>query len=170
MKKVVWTYGLISGGVAAVLMFAMGMFLKSSENFEQGELFGYTGILLSMLFVYFGLRAYRDQQPDSPLSFVKALQVSGMIALISSVCYVVAWMVVYHTMMPDFMEKFAQHTLERMKQNGASETQLQQMNADIEYYKKLYENPLTAAAITFIEPLPVGLLVSLVSSLVLKRR
>jgi amino acid transporter len=170
MKKVVWTYGLISGGIAAVLMFITGLSLRNQSNFANSELFGYAGIVLSMMFVYFGLRAYRDQQPGSPLTFAKALQVSGLIALISCVCYVAAWMVVYHTMMPDFMEKFTQYTLDKMKQNGATEAQLQQTTADMAYYKELYKNPLIAAAITFIEPLPVGLLVSLVSSWILKRR
>ena len=36
--------------------------------------------------------------------------------------------------------------------------------------KALYDNPVTNAAITFIEPFPVGLVVTLVSAGILRRR
>lgn len=170
MNKTILTYGLLSGAVAAVLMVCTGIYFRNSVDYKNGELFGYAGILLSMLFVYFGTRAYRDQKTPATLSFGEAFKVAILITVISCVCYVAAWLVVYQTLMPDFMDKFIEQALAQMKNSGASEAQIQEEAAKMEKYKAMYQNPLFRAAITFMEPFWMGLLVSLVSSLVLRRK
>jgi len=170
MNKTILTYGLISGAVASVLMFSTALYYRSASEFKYGEIFGYVGILLSMLFVYFGVRAYRDGQAGGALSFGKALQAGLLITLISCVCYVITWMVVYEYVMPDFMDKFIEQTLAHMKQSGMDEARFQQEAAKMQEYKTMYQNPLTRMALTFMEPLPIGLLTALVSSLILKRK
>lgn len=170
MNKTILTYGLISGAVAAVLMTGNAIYFCNSMDHKNGELFGYAGILLSMLFVYFGTRAYRDQRVPATLSFGEGFKVAILITVISCVCYVVAWLIVYQTLMPDFMDKFIEHTLAQMKSAGATEAEISQEVAKMEEMKVMYQNPLFRAAITFLEPFPVGLLVSLVTSLVLRRK
>ena len=44
------------------------------------------------------------------------------------------------------------------------------MKADMDRFAKLYQNPVMNAAITFVEPLPVALIMALVSAGVLSRR
>jgi hypothetical protein len=39
----------------------------------------------------------------------------------------------------------------------------------VESFKKLYANPLVNVAFTFIEPFPVGILMTLISALILRR-
>lgn len=170
MNKTILTYGLISGAVAAVLMTGNALYFCNSLDHKNGELFGYAGILLSMLFVYFGTRAYRDQKMPAGLSFSEAFKVAILIAVISCLCYVVAWLIVYPTLMPDFMDKFIEQTLAKLKESGATPEQISQEAAKMEEMKVMYRNPLFRAAITFLEPFPVGLLVSLVSSFLLKRK
>ena len=170
MKKTILTYGLISGGISAALMVGTAMYYHNSTDFQGGELFGYTGILLSMLFVFLGVRAYRERIAGGTLSFGKAFQVGILITLVSCACYVVAWMVVYQTMMPDFMDKYIAQTLAQLKSSGATEEQIRQQSEQMEHYKAMYQNPLTRAAITFLEPFPVGALVTLITSLVLRRK
>lgn len=171
MNKTILTYGLLSGAVASVLMISTALYFKTTMDFKNGELFGYASILLSMLFVYFGVRTYRDNKvPESSLGFGEAFKVAMMITVISCVCYVVAWLIVYQTLMPDFMDKFIEYTLAQMKNSGATDEQVRQEAAKMEEYRVMYRNPLTRAALTFLEPFPVGVLASLVSSLVLRRK
>jgi hypothetical protein len=40
----------------------------------------------------------------------------------------------------------------------------------MESFKKLYDKPLFNAAVTFLEPFPIGLVVTLVSAAVLRKR
>jgi hypothetical protein len=170
MKKTILTYGLISGAVSAVLMVLMALSIHNTNNFDNGEWYGYAGMVISFMFVYVGIRRFRDQENQGQISFGKAFQIGLLIALISSVCYVVAWLFVYYTIMPDFMEKYAQYALDKMRTGGASEALIQQKSAEMEHYKTLYKNPITIAAVTFMEPLPVGLLMSLLSAFILRRK
>lgn len=169
MKNTILKYGLMSGAVASLLMVGTAFYFRQSNSIEGGEVMGYAGILLSMLLVFAGLRAYRESA-GGYITFGKALQVSLAIMFISCVCYVVTWMIVYKTLMPDFMDQYIQHALAKMKQSGASEAQIGAFNTQMEQYKEMYKNPLFMAALTFMEPLPVGLLVSVVSSLVLRKK
>ncbi len=171
MKKTILTYGLISGLVAAVLMVASALYFRNStEYIKSGELLGYTLILLSMVVVYFGVRSYRDQVKGGSISFGQAFQVGMLISLVSSVCYVLTWLVVYETLMPDFMEKYAEYSLAQLRLSGASEEVIRQDALKMEQYKVWYQNPLIRAAFTFMEPLPVGILVTLLTSFLLRRK
>ena len=171
MKKIILTYGLISGAIAAALMLGMGLYLGDSpENFENGEIFGYTGIILSMLFVFLGVRAYRDQVAGGQLSFGRGFQVGILITLISCICYVLAWQVVYRTLMPNFMEHYMTYTLAQMEKSGATATQIAEKSAEMKKFGEMYKNPLVNMAFTFIEPFPIGLLVTLLSAGILRKK
>lgn len=171
MNKTILTYGLLSGAAASVLMTCTALYFRSGASYSDGEMFGYAGILLSMLFVFFGLRAYRDNKlPETTLGFGEAFKAAILITLISCVCYVVSWMIVYPTLMPDFMDKFVEQTLAQLRDSGASEDKIREEAAKMEYYKELYKNPLYRVGITFLEPLGIGVLSALVSALVLRRK
>lgn len=172
MKQVILRYGLISGAVAAVLMLATMLYYKYYDpnmDFENGHLYGYASMLLSMLFVFLGVRYYREQVAGGVLSFGKGFQVGLLIAVVSCVCYVLAWMVIYETLMPDFMEKYIEHTLANLRSSGAAEAEIARQTAEMNDFKEMYKNPLVRFGLTFLEPFPVGLLVSLVSAWVLRK-
>jgi hypothetical protein len=170
MRKIVLTYGLISGAIAAALMVLMTVYIRQTNNFKTSEVIGYASILLGMLLVFFGVRAYRDQVGGGTITFGRALQVGLLITFIASLCYVLTWLVTYYNFMPDFMDRFAQYQLHQVRASGASEEKIQETASQMEYYKGLYRNPLSVAAFTFIEPFPVGLLVTLISALILRRK
>ena len=165
MKQTILRYGLLSGALAAVLMTLTAL----KPDFENGQYIGYAGILLSMLFVYFGVRSYREQVSGGTLSFGKGFQVGLLIAIVSCVCYVIAWMIVSDVLMPDFMEKYIQHTLTKMQQSGASALEIEKYTTDMAEFKAMYKNPLVKFGLTFLEPFPVGFLVALISALVLRK-
>ncbi len=170
MKKIILTYGLISGGIAAALMVGTATYFHNTGDTRYGEYFGYTGILLSMLFVFLGVRAYREQVQAGSITFGKAFQVGILITVISCLCYVIAWLFVYHFVMPDFLDKYMAHALEKLQQSGASAEEISAQTAQMESYKKMYENPFLRFFMTFLEPFPVGLLVTLITAVVLRRK
>jgi len=118
---------------------------------------------------FFGIKNYRDQVAGGTLIFGKGFQVGLVIAIISCVCYVLAWMVVYETMMPDFLEKYSEHILTKMRASGATEAAIEQKVKEMQEFAEMYKNPLVRFAFTFLEPFPVGFGVSLISALVLKK-
>lgn len=169
MKKVTITYGLISGAISAVLMICTAL-VAHKISYDKSMFIGYAGMVLSFLFIYFGMVSYRDNYNGGTISFGKALKPGFLIMLISCLCYTVAWLIVHHTMMPDFMDKYVAHQIEAMRKKGASEAAIAKASADMAYYSELYKNPLIEAGMTILEPLPVGLVVTLVSALIVSRK
>lgn len=170
MKNTVIKYGLISGVLISAMMMLTIPF-HDRIGFETGGLVvGYTTMLLAFLLVYFGVRSYRDTVRGGTVRFGRAFAVGALIAAVSSVCYVATWEVMYFKFMPDFMDKYSAHELEKARASGASESQLASRKAEMEKLAVMYKNPLYNAALTFMEPLPVGLIIALVSAGVLSRR
>ena len=170
MKKVVLTFGFLSGGLSALLMFGTMSFIDDI-GFDRGVFVGYTAIVISFLFVYFGIRSYRDNVLGGRIGFGRALGVGLLITLISCACYVASWQIIYYNdFMPDFLDNYNAHVLNQLKSSGATEAEVQAAVKQNEEFKKLYANPLVNIAFTLIEPLPVGLLITFVSAAVLRRK
>ncbi|MFL5555402.1 MAG: DUF4199 domain-containing protein [Gemmatimonadaceae bacterium] len=169
MKKTVWTFGLISGAVASALMAATIPF-QDEAGFNHSLVLGYATMVLSFLLIYFGVRSYRDNVGRGTIGFGRALAVGSLIGLIASMCYVATWEVMYFKFMPDFMTKYGAHELEKARAGGASEAALAQKKAELDKFEKMYQNPAINAAFTILEPLPVALVVALVSAGVLSRK
>jgi hypothetical protein len=106
MKKTVLVFGVLSGLVSTALMFATLPFLEKI-GFEKGLIVGYTGIVLSLLFVYFGVRSYRDNKLGGKITFGRGFGVGILITLISCVFYVVSWQILSRNFMPDFADQYA---------------------------------------------------------------
>jgi hypothetical protein len=168
MKKTILTFGLISGAIASVLMVATVPF-ADRIGFGHSYLVGYTTMILAFLLVYFGIRSYRDNFGDGRISFGKAFVIGISITLISSLCYVVTWEILYFKFMPDFMDKYGAYAIQKLQASGASAAAIQAKVEEIKRYKVLEDNPLTNAAMTSLEPFPVGLLVTLISAAILRR-
>ena len=169
MKKTVWTFGLISGALLSAMM-AVTIPFQDENGFDHSLIVGYTTMVLSFLLIYFGVRSYRDNVGRGTVGFGRALAVGSLIGVISSVCYVATWEVMYFKFMPDFMTKYGAHELEKARAEGASEATLAQKKVELDKFEKMYKNPAINAAFTIIEPLPVALVVALVSAGVLSRR
>ena len=170
MKRTVLVFGLISGVISSAMMFlTVPLINRGTINFDNGEVIGYTAIFLSFLLVFFGIRSYRESSGGA-ISFGRAFAVGILITLISCVFYVASWEVIYFNFMPDFTEKYTTAAIAKMRASGASDAVIAARKKQMDQMKKLYDNPFTNAAITFIEPFPVGLIVTLVSAGILRRR
>ena len=165
MKKTILTFGLISGAIMAAMMFGTLPFTDSPWLQAHSMVIGYTTMVLSFMLVFFGIRSYRENVGGGTITFGRAFAVGILITLISSVLYVVTWEIMYFGV-PSFGEKFMTMCVAHIKSSGASteaiQTQLNQL--------KYLDNPFINAALTFTEPFPVGLIITLVSALILRRK
>jgi hypothetical protein len=141
-----------------------------SIGFDRGVVFGYTAIVISFLFVYFGIRSYRDNVLGGRISFGQGFQAGILITLISCVFYVGAWLTIYYNFLPDFADQYAAYLVESRRAAGASQAEIEAVARQAAEAKTMLENPLTNAAVTFTEPFPVGLVITLISAAVLKQK
>jgi hypothetical protein len=169
MKKTILTFGLISGVLSALMMSATVPFMHKISP-TQGLLYGYTGIVLSFLLVYFGIRSYRDNDGNGQITFGKAFTIGIAITIISCLFYVATWEVIYFKFMPHFMDDYGSHQIAKLQESGASAAAVQAKIAEVNKVKQDYNNPLINMAYTFIEPFPVGLFITLLSAGILRRK
>ena len=169
MKKIVLTFGLISGALLSLMMAATVIFIDSI-GMDKGAIVGYTQMLLSFLLVFFGIRSYRENVGGGEISFGRAFSVGILIMVVACLCYVIMWQIVYTNFAPDFLEKYSNYTMEQLRASGASQAVIDATAEDFRKFGVWYQNPLFRAAVTFLEPLPVGLPVTLLSAFILRRK
>jgi hypothetical protein len=169
MKKTVLTFGLISGVVISVLMLSTLPFAHQI-GFSRAMIVGYTNMVLSFLLVFFGIRSYRENVGNGTISFGRAFSVGILIMLISCAFYVITWEIMYYFLMPNFLNEYSAYMVENLRASGASAEQISRQIKQMKEFQVLYSNPFINAAFTLLEPLPVGLVMTLISALILRKR
>ena len=169
MRKIVVIFGLISGAISSLMMIALVTF-GDRIGFDRGAVIGNTSIVLSFLMVFFGIRTYRDNIGNGHITFSKAFAVGLSITVISCIFYVVTWEVIYYNFIPGFWDTYGAHLVEKLTASGASPAVVQAKLQQVRKYKELYKNPFFNAVLTFIHPFPIGLVITLFSALVLRRK
>ena len=169
MKKTVLTFGLIGGAVIAVLTLVTLPFAHKI-GFDKSLVVGYTVMVLSFMMVFFGIRSYRDNIGGVTISFGRAFAIGALIVLITSVCYVVNWEIMYFKFMPNFVNDYSNYMVEKMRAAGATEPAIDATLQEMKQLKQLFDNPFLNAAMSFAEPLPIGLIITLISSLILRKK
>jgi hypothetical protein len=167
MKKVVLKFGLISGVLCSAMMSGT---LPFENKLSHSYLVGYATIVASFLLVYFGVRSYRNNVGGGRISFGRAFAVGICITLITCLFYVATWEVIFHFYLPDFMVKYSAAVIQKMHAAGASEAAIQAKTLALQASTESYKNPLVRIPMTFMEPFPVGLLITLISAAVLRRK
>ncbi|MBA2746810.1 MAG: DUF4199 domain-containing protein [Flavisolibacter sp.] len=165
MKKIVWVFGMVIGALLSINMVIMVNLFYNNPDIKGTEFIGYAATVILFSLIFFGVRNYRNKQNGGIISFGKAFKAGLLIALIGSTMYVITWLFYYYLFVPDFFDKYISYIL---KETPA--TELAAKTKEMEGYKKMYENPLFVVLITYSEVLPVGIIVSLISALILKRK
>ena len=170
MKKNVLVYGLISGICVATFMSFSIAYCYSKNSFDGSMLLGYTAMLLSFSLIFVGVKNYRDQYNGGIIKFGSAFLMALYMALIASTLYVIGWMIAYYNFFPDFIEKLASYQLSPAKVSHMTPAEVAGIREQMETFKVWYATPIGVAAATYMEILPVGIVVSLITALILKRK
>ena len=169
MKKTVLTYGLISGAIVSGLMGITVALSASNPDFSHSYLLGYTTMLLAFSMIFLGVKKLRDKDNGGIVSFGRAFRVGCYIALIASTMYVIVWAIEYNFIYPDFMEKYSVRMVNDLKAAGAPQVKIDAKLKEMASMREWYKNPFFFTLITYAEILPLGVMVSLVCALILKR-
>jgi hypothetical protein len=173
MKKTIIVHGIIAGIIVSFLMLSSLVYYShcnGNADYGGSMLIGYASMLIAFSLVFVGIRNYRDKYNEGVISFGNAFKIGIMIVLIASTFYVVTWLIDYFYFIPDFMEKYSAHALDKLKASGASQIEIDKQAKEMANFAKMYKNPFFNAMITYAEILPVGLVVTLISALILKRK
>jgi hypothetical protein len=168
MKKNVLVFGIISGLVISIFMSISMISMSKNPQAEYGMnsmVIGYLSMLIAFSLIFVAVKNYRDKQNGGFISFGQAFKMGLLIALIGSTIYVITWALVYNLYLPDFMDKSVESMIKQAKPE-----ELQAVTKQAQEYKNMYKNPFMFTFMTYMEILPVGLIVSLITALILKRK
>lgn len=169
MRRTVLIFGLIAGGILSAMMLITIPF-HEEIGFDKSAIIGYTTMVLAFLMVYFGVRSYRDNVAGGRITFGAAFSVGMMITVVATICYVATWQLVYHKLAPDFMDRYSAYVVEKARESGATVAEMDTKTRQMAEFSEMYKKPWVNIAYTFLEPLPVGILFTLVSAAVLSRK
>ena len=167
MTRVIWKYGIFAGVILAALMVLTIPFMERIG--DMGIVLGYTTMLIGFMMIFLGIRAYRDGEGRGTITFARAFVIGLAITVIGSLCYVGAWEVMSRKYMPDFAEKYAARIMAKARAEGKPEAELAATQKELNEFATSYKNPWYRMPMTLLEPLPVGLILSLVASGMLRR-
>ncbi|NIJ54414.1 DUF4199 domain-containing protein [Dyadobacter arcticus] len=170
MKRNVLIFGLILGVILCANLVYIVDICYNHPDFVGNDVVGYTAMVVVFSLTFFGIRNYRNKELGGFISLGKAFKTGALIALMGSTIYVIVWLFYYYLFVPDFMDKYIPHVLKDAARNGATARELASTNTEMQKFKEMYKNPLFIVLITYVEVLPVGLIVSLISSLILKKK
>jgi hypothetical protein len=68
------------------------------------------------------------------------------------------------------MERYSAHVIEKAQSSGASAAEIASKTKEINSMKGLYSSVLGVVLLTYMEIFPVGVVVSLITALILKRK
>lgn len=172
MKKIVIIYGLIAGLIVSAVMVATTSTYcnNPNANMTEGMIYGFTAMIVAFSMAFVGIRNFRNKYNNGIISFGKAFQIGMLIVLIGSTMYVLAWEIEYNFFFPDFADKYAVKMMEAAKVKGTSATELATAATEANDFKVQYKNPLYRIFMTYVEILPLGIVITLISALILKRK
>jgi hypothetical protein len=169
MKNIVLRNGIISGVIVAGLMVTGIILMKDNPDFKSAEILGYLGMLLSFSFIFVAIIQQRKAQ-EGTITFGKALQVGVLVSLIAGLIYACTWEIYFTNWGSNFMEVYTNDSLQKLAESGASaeaiELAKQQSQAMVENYK----NPFFRFGMTLVEIVPLGIVISLIAALILKKK
>lgn len=170
MKKIVIVCGLIAGAIVASLMGISMLMYNNHPDSEHSMMLGYATMLLAFSLIFVGIKIFRDKHNGGTVSFGKGFMIGLYITLIASTIYVAVWALEYKYVFPDFMEKYSAGVVAKAKASGLSQDKLDAQLKEMAMYRDMYKNPVFFTVLTYAEILPVGLIVSAIAALILKRK
>ena len=175
MKRNILVFGLIAGVIISTFM-GISMAIMGCSSDDMGGstgsmIIGFSAMAVAFSFVFVGIKNFRDKQNGGIITFGKAVLLGFMISLIASTLYVLTWAVEYHFFMPDFMDHYSAMQVKQLQESGMTGSELESSIKEIETASYNYKhNPFFFAMYTYMEILPVGILITLISALILKRK
>ncbi|WP_298550234.1 DUF4199 domain-containing protein [uncultured Algibacter sp.] len=158
-------YALISGFVLFGLPFLLGM----GVDFDYGELIGYTSMILSLLFVYFGIKHYRDKVNNGKVSLGKAIGIGMLIALFSALGVAVFDYIYTSYINPEFANEYLEYSIKKMGETLSAD-EVKVKAAELTKQMKDYGSPSFMAFMMFASVMILGFIISLISGLILQRK
>ena len=169
MKRTVLTFGLMSGAIAVGMRLVIVPFI-GRVSFGSLTALGVTAFAISFVMVFVGILSYREHVGGGTITFGRAFKAGILTTLVSCVIFAISWELIQRNFLPDLLERHSSYEMEQARAAGATPEQLSAMVQENQQFIEMYKNPLIRFASSMMEAFPVGLLMTLLSAWILKKR
>ncbi len=167
MKKTILRYGLY-GGIAICALFLLAWFMGNGLSYGLQEVIGYISMVVSLSFVFFGIKHFRDKENNGKVSFSKALAIGVLISLITALAFGILDVIYVEYINPEFMDDYYDHSIAQLRTTLPT-SEYEVKVAELEAQKELFMNPFFSFLIMGMTVFVIGFIISLISSLILQR-
>nr|WP_299168944.1 DUF4199 domain-containing protein [uncultured Allomuricauda sp.] len=168
MKKTITRFGLY-GAITISILFLTSWFLLSDVSYSIQEVLGYVSMILSLGFVYLGIKHFRDKENQGKVSFKQALIIGILISLITALAFGFLDIFYSEVLNPDFTTQYYDTAVENMRTSlPADEFEIKL--AKLESQREMFSNPLFSFALMAMTVFIIGFIITLISALILQRK
>jgi hypothetical protein len=164
MNKIILKNGLFGSIIVSSLLVFVTMYMKANPEKEVNMLIGFAVMILAFFFVALGIKQQRKTNNEL-ISFGKAFMTGFWITFIISTIYVLVWLIIFYNFFPNFAEHYTDMAIAK-----ASPDEVAKVTEDMNSFKEMYKNPILVILFTYMEILPLGIVFSLVSALIFKKK
>lgn len=168
MKSTAIRYGLLASAFIIVVNIFNVFVLAKTADYNTQEIAGYLTIALSMIFVFFGIRHYRDKVNNGYLSFGQGLKIGLLIALMPALLFGLFNVLYVEVINPGWQDEYYGHYVESIKAS-ASAAELPAKLEALEKQKQFFSSPLMTFLVMAATVFIIGAIVAIISSLALRR-
>jgi len=144
------SYGLIAGFIIFTLHLTLGI---DNLDYSTNEILGYISIFLSLSFIFFGIKHYRDHVNDGVVTIGKAIVIGLLISVLVGLGIAMADFIYTKFIDPSF---FVSYEKDLIDQGRADEI--------------IKMTSTTAALFMLVLVTVIGFIISLISGLILQRK
>ena len=168
MKRTIIKFGGYSC-LLLIVLFGISFLFEDAMDFSTSEIFGYATIVLSLSFVFFGIKSYRDKENNGVICFGKALKIGLLITLLASLTFGLINVIYTEVINPEFSTEYYKYSIEKIEKELPAEAYKVKV-AELESQQELFGNPLFNFVLMSLTVLIIGLIISLISGLILQRK
>jgi len=164
MNNIIVKNGLFGSIIVSALLVFVTIYMKANPEKEVSMMIGFAVMILAFFFVALGIKQQRDAN-NGLISFRNAFLTGFWITLIISTVYVLVWLIILYNFFPNFAEHYTDMAIQK-----ANPEEVVKLTEEMNSFKEMYKNPIMVILFTYMEILPLGIVFSLVSALILKKK
>lgn len=152
MKKSALKFGSY-GLIVALVIFLSALYFGQGLSYSTQEIIGYLSIIISLSFVFFGIKHFRDRENEGRVGFGKAVIIGLLISLITALGFAIGDYIYTAAINPDFFEEYS------------AALQAEGYQGDIPEMTSAL-----GALVMFLTVTIIGFIISLISALILQKK
>ncbi|WP_298901436.1 DUF4199 domain-containing protein [uncultured Psychroserpens sp.] len=171
MKNTIIKYGIYAFITASVLFLSGFLIGKQIDlDFNTMAIFGYASMVLSLLFVYFGIKHFRDHVNDGKINLGKAIAIGLLISLFAAIGFAIVDYIYTTSINPNFAAEYKDYSMAQLQEANLSAEVLKEKTEQLETSMAMMGSSTALAFIMFATVMIIGFIISLISGLILQRK